>query len=119
MEGIEPWLPSRALNHPVPRGTPIALVEWDLHRILYIYTISDYLFYTASAWGPDGENMALGSQPHPPLAARVGTGAGNSSSSNSPVGGGQRLRQAISPSPLHLKATAELVRSPLLQEGSL
>lgn len=35
----------RALNPGcLPRGSPIALGEWDLHRILRIRSISDYLF---------------------------------------------------------------------------
>lgn len=48
--------------------------EWDVHMVLYINSISDDLFYTGSALSPNGENMALGGQPHPPVAASVGEG---------------------------------------------
>lgn len=34
----------------LPRGTPIASREWDLHKFICIYSISGYLFYTRSTW---------------------------------------------------------------------
>lgn len=55
-----------------PRDTSAASEEWDVHMILYINSISDDLFYIWSALSPSGENMALGGQPHPPVAASVG-----------------------------------------------